>query len=529
MDLCVVGFFMTDPSLPQWVRAGWAAGHAERVKWSRYAEWCAAAWTHFYAFGIEVYGRLGRQAYNWLHHLATAAAAGEVDPEQSQGRLLSEWCTDLAFTLARENARMIREHTRGGADRRPPPPDTDSDDSSVEEAGVGEESDDDDGRVSGAEGRGSRALPPREEEDDRVLDDAVFRAEIQAAVRAVSAGGEEGARGAGEGAAGLRVRGGRGEPAVDRGADAAVGAHARGTGLGRGERVPGGHLAAEEEAAAARGGARAGAPRLGRSRQHDAAPARAAGSAPVAPPWSAPTGGAWFGPWFPPGSPDSFQPGGASPWVRASGRPPPSSRVSWPVPGVPICGDATTLAWEEQWEAEAAVAGREWNWASPVCAAEHHPDGPATEAAAACLRVGLARRGAGLPQTVAVSRGLWGQAAAAEMEAWRSSDLAAAPVVVDGSDAERAPSSETRPHGMSVCSSSPPSWALNVNVASSSAASAVANAARIVSPPPLPGRRRSRDGRCGLRPPSVAQRSVSRQSRSRGPRRRRRSSSPSHY
>ena len=206
----------------------------------------------------------------------------------------------------------------------------------------------------------------------------------------------------------------------------------------------------------------------------------------------------------------------------------PSSRVPWPAPWVPVCGDASTLAWAEQWEAEAAVEGREWNWASPVCAAEHHPDGSATEAAAACLRVGLARRGAGLPQTVAVSRGLWGQAAAAEMEAWRSSDLAAAPVVVDGSDAERAPSSETRPQGMSVCRSPPP-WALNVNVASSSAASAVANAARIVSPPPVPGRRRSRDGRCGLRPPSVAQRSESRQSRSRGPRRRRRSSPPSHH
>ena len=242
----------------------------------------------------------------------------------------------------------------------------------------------------------------------------------------------------------------------------------------------------------------------------------------------APAGGAWCGPWFPPGSPDSFQPGVASPRLMAFGPPLPSSRVPWPAPGVPVCGDASTLAWAEQWEAEAAEAGREWNWASPVCAAEHHPDGPATAAAAARLRVGLARRGARLPQTVAASRGLWGPAAVAEMEAWRSFDSAAAPVVVDGGNAERAPSSEARPHGMSVCSS-PPSRALNDNVASSSAAPAVANAPRIVSPPPLPGSRRSRDGRCGLRPQSVAQRSGPRQSRSRSPRLRSRSSPPSHH
>ena len=206
----------------------------------------------------------------------------------------------------------------------------------------------------------------------------------------------------------------------------------------------------------------------------------------------------------------------------------PSSRVPWPAPGVPVCGDASTLAWVEQWEAEAAAAGREWNWASPVCAAEHHPDGPATEAAAACLRVGLARRGARLPQTVAVSRRLWGPVAEAEMAAWRSSDLAAAPVVVDGGDAERVPLSVERPLAMSVCSS-PPTRTLNVNDASPSAASAVANAAQIVSDSPLPGSRRSRDGRSRHRSEPVAHRLVSRQSRSRGQRRRRRSSLPSHH
>ena len=133
--------------------------------------------------------------------------------------------------------------------------------------------------------------------------------------------------------------------------------------------------------------------------------------------------------------------------MMASG---PSSRVPWPAPGVLICGDASTLAWAEQLEAEAAEAGREWNWASPVCAAAHHPDGPATVAAAAGLRVGLARRRARLPEMVAVARRLWGPAAEAEMAAWRSSDLAAAPVVVDGGDAERAPPSEECPHAMSM-------------------------------------------------------------------------------
>ena len=129
---------------------------------------------------------------------------------------------------------------------------------------------------------------------------------------------------------------------------------------------------------------------------------------------------------------------------------------------------------------------------------------------------------------VAVARGLWGPAAEAEMAAWRSSDLAAAPVVVDGSDAERAPSSEARPHGMSVCSS-PPSGALNVNVASSSAAFAAVNAAQIGRMAPLPGHRRSRDDRYGNRPQPVAQRSADRQSRSRGSRRRRMHDLPSHH
>ena len=199
--------------------------------------------------------------------------------------------------------------------------------------------------------------------------------------------------------------------------------------------------------------------------------------------------------------------------MRASGPLPPSSRVLLPAPGVPVCGDARTLAWAEQWEAAAAVEGREWNWASPVCAAEHHPDGPATEAAAAGLRVGLARRRARLPEMVAVARGLWGPAAEAEMAAWRSPDLAAAPVVVDGGEAERVP----------------PSGALNVNVASSSAAFAAVNAAQIGRMAPWPGHRRSRDDRYGNGPQPVAQRSADRQSRSRGSRRRRRNDLPSHH
>lgn len=94
---------------------------------------------------------------------------------------------------------------------------------------------------------------------------------------------------------------------------------------------------------------------------------RSACCAYVAPPWSVPipSGSAWFGPcchqrvtgYFPAGD------GLATPAGF------PSSRVPWPAPGaVPVHGDHSTLEWKAEWEVAAALADREWNWASPVCA-----------------------------------------------------------------------------------------------------------------------------------------------------------------